>query len=109
VKDSLFYTVLDKINGDVFDKLEEFLGEENFRIFVDRKTYGPFSDDNDSTSSHFKVLKKFKEGDKEIVLHLDIMGDVVDSVKKREATLKIVNPNKDKEYQLGTVEGQLGI
>jgi hypothetical protein len=109
VKDSLFYTVLNKINSDVFDKLKEFLGEEDFRIWADRKTYNPFSDVNDSTSSNFKILKKFKEGDREIELPLDLMGEVFDSVKKREATLKIVNPNKDKEYQLGTVEGQLGI
>jgi hypothetical protein len=109
VKDSIFYTVLEKINSDVFDKLEEFLGEEDFRIWVDHKNYNPFSDINDSTSSNFKILKKFKEGDKKIELPLDLMGEVFDSVKKREATLKIVNPDKDKEYQLGTVKGQLGI
>jgi hypothetical protein len=111
VKDSNFFGVLDSINKEVFDpKLKDYLGEENFRIWRDKKGYNSFSEeDNTSVSSDFDVQKKIQDSGKEVEMILDIHGNVKDSVKRRESVLKIPDPNKDKEYLLGSVDGQLGI
>jgi hypothetical protein len=111
VKDSNFFGVLDSINKEVFNpKLKDYLGEENFRIWRDKKGYNPFSEeDNTSVSSDFNIEKKIQDSGREVEMILDIHGNVKDSVKRRESVLKIPNPNKDKEYLLGSVEGQLGI
>jgi hypothetical protein len=111
VKDSNFFGVLDIINKEVFDpKLKDYLGEENFRIWRDKKGYNPFSEeDNTSVSSDFDIEKKIQDSGREVEMTLDIHGNVKDSVKRRESVLKIPDPNKDKEYLLGSVEGQLGI
>lgn len=109
VKDSWYSQAQTIINKTLFDKIKEYLGDENFRIWSDKKTYNAFSDKNDSTSQNYKLEKKLTENGKEEIVTIDLMGSVFDSVKRRESVLKVSNPIKDKEYKLNTVEGQLGI
>lgn len=109
VKDSFFSTVQESLNSILFDQILDYLGEENSRIFSDKKTYNPFDPDkNDSTSSHYKLEKTITEGDLTEVIEVDLMRTVIDSPEKRQSVLKVPSAGKDKEYKLGTVEGQLG-
>jgi len=108
VKDSYFSAVLNNVSSDIFDGVEEFLGDENFRIYTDRKTFTQFSDENDSVAINSKQEKKIQDGEGEEIINLDLMGEVFDSVERRQSVLKVSNPEKDKEYLLNSVEGQLG-
>lgn len=108
VKDSLMYKTIEDIGQSIFDKVKEFLNDENFRLWADNKTFTPFSDDNDSKSINTILKKKIQDGGLERVVELDILGSVFDSEERRQSTLKIEDPIKDREYALGTVEGQLG-
>jgi len=109
VKDSFFYISVDESSKTVFEKVEELLGGENFRIYKDNKIYTPFeSKENTSTSIVNKIEKNFYDGDNKLLITLDLMGDEFDSVANRTAKLKIIGPDKDKEYLLNTNYGQLG-
>lgn len=107
VKDSFYRIQMEDVRQKIFDKVKEIIQEENFRIFEHRKQYSPFdSEKNQSTSRIYEIEKKVKDGDKEKELELDIMGDVFDD---RETKLKVETPDKNKEYLLNTVKGQMGI
>lgn len=110
VKDSFYYLAIEKINQEIYDKVKEELGDEDFRMFSDKKKYDPFSSDkNESTSTNFKIKKNFIDGNKIQEITLDLLGDVFDSEEKRRASLKISNASKDKYYSLNTNEGVLGV
>lgn len=102
VKDSYFYQVLEVLNISLFEEVEKYLGDENYRLYLDNKEYNPF--ENDSTSSNWEM--KRKEGEEE--LDVDLLGKQIDSFEKRQSTLKVENIEKDKEYILNSNEGQLG-
>jgi len=109
VKDSQYYTIIDEISTTIFDKIKQFLGEENFRIYKDKKEYSPFdSEKNQSEATNNKINKNITVGDTQQEVTLDLMGDEFDSVDRRNSVLKIENEDKDKEYKLYTVKGQLG-
>lgn len=111
VRDVGFAGVLSDANVPVFEKVKEYLGESDYRIFLDKKLYNPFDSDlNDSTSSNYTIIKELKEYD-EITqnVELDILGDMNDSFERRESVLKIENPDKNVEYILNSNQGQLGI
>lgn len=110
-KDPYYFLSVQEVASKVFDKVKSYLGDENFRVYKDKKTYNPFSDDNESVSDNFKVEKKFVDPinpDIEEEIILDILGDEFDSEDKRSRVLKISGVEKDKEYVLNTNEGQLG-
>lgn len=110
VKDVLYFSTLQDINSVIFDKVMEYLGEEDFRIFSDKKDYNPFDPDkNESTSKNYKIKRNLKEGELTQEVTLDLMGNIFDSEERRKSNLKIENAVKDKEYALGTNQGQLGI
>lgn len=102
VKDAFFREILKILNLTLFEELKKYLGDENYRIFLDNKEYTPF--ENDSTSSNWEL--KRMEGDEE--LDIDLLGDQIDSFEKRKSVLKIENEEKNKEYLINTNEGQLG-
>lgn len=109
VKDSSFYLMISDTSEDIFKKVEDLLGEEDFRVYKEKKQYSPFdSTKNTSTSKNTKIEKTFKDGDKEREITLDIMGDEFDSEEARSSKLKIAGTEKDKEYLLNSNEGQLG-
>ena len=108
VKDSLYYRIMDDINSDIFDKVKEYLGEENFRIWEDNKTYNAFdSEKNTSTSSNYKIERIINEDEDPI--EVDMLNSQIDSSKLRQSVLKIENADGVKEYELHTNDGQLGI
>jgi hypothetical protein len=106
VKDSYYRVKMADIRSQIFDKVKEVIGEEHFRIFQDKKDFSPFdSEKNNATSSNYVFEKELKEGDKDEIFEEDIFGDVFD---KRDTILKIQKPDKNEEYKLNTVDGQLG-
>lgn len=108
VKDSYFKLALESLNQTLFEEIKNYLEDENYRIYIDKKSYNPFGDDNDSISSNLEIKRNEMEGDNEQEISLDLMGKVQDSFEKRRNVLKIENIEKDEEYALNTNEGQLG-
>lgn len=105
LKDSNFYmNILSIIGNRIFEKVKNYLGDEDFEIYKSKKLYNPFDSTlNESQSKNFELKKDIGEE-----VSLDLMGNLFDSEEKRKSSLKIVNANKDKEYLLGSNEGQLG-
>lgn len=109
VKDSFFLVSVKDVSQNIFDSVKSYLGDDNFRIYKDKKQYTAFdSDKNTSTSEITKIEKEFTVGDESRVITLDLMGDEFDSEEKRGSKLKISSPEKDEEFLLHTNEGQLG-
>ena len=106
VKDSYYRVKMSDVRSQIFDKVKELIGDEHYRIFRDKKIFSPFdSEKNNSTSSNYVFEKELIEDDKSVIFEEDIFGDVFDN---RESVLKIQKPDKNEEYQLHTVDGQLG-
>lgn len=106
VKDSYYRAKMKDIRSQIFDKVKEVIGEEHFRIFRDKKDYAPFdSEKNNATSSNYVFEKELKEKSNVEIFEEDIYGDVFD---KRDSILTIQKPDKNEEYKLHTVDGQLG-
>jgi hypothetical protein len=108
VKDIERYYITQNISSDIFEKVKKYLKDENFRIYKDKKSYKPFSNDNESKAIVHEVEREFIDGENKEIIILDIMGDEFDSEEKRKTVLKIKTQDKDKEYILNTNEGQLG-
>ena len=111
VKDVQFGKILEEVSKPIFEKVKEYVGESDFRIFEDKKSYNPFDPElNDSTSKNYTINKLLREGDEIFQeVEVDILGDINDSFSRRESTLKIENADKNTEYDLSTNQGQLGI
>jgi hypothetical protein len=111
VKDVQFGKILEEVSKPIFEKVKEYVGESDFRIFEDKKSYNPFDPElNDSTSENYTINKLLREGDEIFQeVEVDILGDINDSFSRRESTLKIENADKNTEYDLSTNQGQLGI
>jgi hypothetical protein len=107
VRDRYFYNVLKEINSDIFfKKVKNYLQDENFRIFYDKKSYNSFDESkNTSTASNSTVVLS-SNGE---LIETDLMGDVYDSFNRRKSTLKLQTESKNVEYELSTNIGQLGI
>ena len=109
VKDSQYYWSIDKISDKIFEKIKTQLGDENFRIYKDKKQYNAFdSEKNTSTATINKILRKIEEGDNKLEVETDLFGEVYDSEDGRSSVLKISSDEKDVEYKLHTNKGQLG-
>jgi len=107
-KDLRFIDIIQKISGDLYDKIKETIGSENFRIFEQNKTYSPFNvEKNQSVSTNTKIKKKLKSGDISQDVELDILGDVLDTPEKRGNLLKISNDEKSTDYERNTPTGEV--
>jgi hypothetical protein len=111
-KDVGYFIATTNASDRILEKVKEYLGDENFRLYSDLKSFSPFdSEKNQSTSTNSIVEKEFvdplDDTKKEIIL-LDLMGDEFDSKEKRAKILKISGPEKEEEFKLHTNEGQLG-
>jgi (p)ppGpp synthase/HD superfamily hydrolase len=90
-------------------RIKSQLGDENFRIYKDKKQYNAFdSEKNTSTATINKILRKIEEGDNTLEVETDLFGEVYDSEDGRASVLKISSDEKDVEYKLHTNIGQLG-
>jgi hypothetical protein len=104
-KDVFYRIKMNDTRSLIFEKIKNFLQEEHFRIYEDKKKYNPFSSETNTSSSQiFTVEKYIKDGDKEQLIDFDIMGDPFDN---RTSGLKIETPTAIKEYTLNTNQGQL--
>jgi hypothetical protein len=109
IKDSFYYKVMENVRDKIFEKVKEFLGDEDYRIFEDNKSYKTFdSEDNNSKAEQFIIKKIVKEGDKEEILETDLFGSIFDSIEKRKFEMVVSKPESDKKYLTNTNIGQLG-
>jgi hypothetical protein len=111
VRDVDFRNVATEVNPKIFEKVKEYLEEEDFRLYVDKKTYNPFDPEkNTSTSANYQFKRILNEGDEvEEEVDVDILGSINDTFDRRESVLKVDNGDKNVEYKLNTNQGQLGI
>lgn len=120
VKDVEFRKVAEEITEDIFDKVEEYLGESDFAVFTFKKLSNYFGEDNTAKSFNAKIRRKLQfmqrsydeEGVEEIEIkdtniETDLIGNQFDSPDRRGFTFKITG-NKDKIFNPNTIEGQLG-
>ena len=120
VKDVEFRKVAEEISEDIFDKVEEYLGESDFAVFTFKKLSNYFGDDNKAKSFNAKVKRKLQfmqrsyneEGVEEIEIKdtnidTDLIGNQFDSPDRRGFTFKVTGV-KDKVFNPNTIEGQLG-
>ncbi len=120
VKDVEFRKVAEDITEDIFDKVEEYLGESDFAVFTFKKLSNYFGDDNKAKSFNAKIKRKLQfmersyneEGVEEIEIkdtniETDLIGNQFDSPDRRGFTFKITG-DKDKIFNPNTIEGQLG-
>lgn len=106
VRDRAFNNVLNQINSDIFNTVNTYLGDENYRIYFDKKIFNPFDSlKNTSRSSNSRVLVNIN-GE---LVETDLMGDIYDSFERRKSSLKVETETKNVEYKLSTNKGQLGI
>lgn len=109
VKDPAFAKILEKVNKPVYAKVKELLGEEDYKILDDKKTYNPFDNSrNDSVITNFKIKRILKEGDVEEEVETDLLGDTFDSFERRKNVLKVEKEDKTVEYKLNATQGQVG-
>lgn len=108
VTDSYYYESVDDVSQEVFESVKDYLGDDVFRIYRDKKEYNSFSDDNEKQGINNKIDKKFIDGDAERVITLDLMGDEFDSEESRESVIRIESVEGVDEILLHTNEGQLG-
>lgn len=107
VKDVFYRKNMEDARQKIFDKVKEFIGEEHYRIFEDKKSYSPFdSEKNTSKALPIIVEKAVTEGDREEIFKMDVFGDVYD---EWDTVLKIETPEKNREYKLNTVEGNFNV
>jgi hypothetical protein len=120
VKDVEFRKVAEEITEDIFDKVEEYLGESDFAVFTFKKLSSYFGEDNKAKSFNAKVKRKLqfmqrsydekgieKIEIKDTNIETDLFGNQFDSADRRKFTFKI-SGEKDKIFNPNTIEGQLG-
>jgi hypothetical protein len=107
VKDSYYRMKMDAVRSDVAEIVKSDIGNEQFRIFEDKKTYSPFSPyTNDGYSENFVFKKKLQSGNKTTTFQEDIFGEVFDD---RDTKINIEKKTKNLEFYPNTVEGQLSV
>lgn len=112
VADTTSYEHTKQAAPQILEKLKEYLGEEDYRMYEFKKSINPFAKSN-NTSTKIDILKRKtpyieKDEKKYAIIETDIAGRVFESDKVREFDIKISTPSKDKKLKLHTVEGQLG-
>ena len=96
--------------------VEEFLGEEDYRVYLGKRLYNLFTSAN--KTSNIQVERKLEYTDtdqdtgerelKSLVIKTNLTGNLFDSDEYRKKDISIDTPGKNKKLKLHTVEGQLG-
>jgi hypothetical protein len=110
VKDTGAPAVLNTSSSNIFKQVYDYLNSENYRLFVDNKTYNPFDiNSNTSNSKNYAINKKYtnENGDTETIT-CDLFGNVIDSFDQRNKSFKVDGVDKNVEYYLNSNQGQLG-
>lgn len=119
VSDGDSWLLTRRTSSKVFQKVRDVLGEDDYRMYVFKKTYNPFAaSDNTSTTGKTIVARELhyeiKNPDTGTTLltslsvGTDLYGNVFDSDQVRKFAIKIITPIKDITLNLHTVHGQLG-
>lgn len=105
-----------ELNTPIQDKVKEFLGDEDYRMYGSKRSYNLFITSN--KTDNVKVERKLeytqtdpntgKQETKSVVIITDLTGNTFESDKVREGGITITYPDKDISLKLHTVEGQLG-
>ena len=125
IKDSYFFVAMTDIRSQIFEKVKEILGEENYRLYEENKLYNPFNPEKNTsqTSKHvvketiIEVLHDFEnngymsyngnlvESLSGRIVENDLFGNAYDSDQKREILHKIPNIEENREYLLNSISG----
>lgn len=105
-----------EISTKIQDKVKEFVGEEDYRMYTAKRGYNLFLTANVTINN--KVERKLEylqtnpeTGEQEVksvVIVTDLTGNTFESDKARAGGITITYPEKDVTLKLHTVQGQLG-
>jgi hypothetical protein len=105
VKDAFYRTKMEPVRSEIADIVRGDLGDEQFRIYEDKKQFSPFNPySNSDYSANFVMDKKLTTGDKTQTIKEDIFGNVIDD---RNTQITINKNSTNKEFLPNTVSGQL--
>lgn len=118
VPDTHSWEITKAASPDIFKKVEGYLKEEDYRMYVFKKTYNPFLERDNVNRTIIDILQRkvyyntnydVKNNPLEFVnIYTDLVGRTFETNQVREFKITIENPNKDIDLYLHTVEGQLG-
>lgn len=127
MKDSYYLVKTLNIKNKIFDKIKELLGDDQYLIYEDKKTYNPFdSEKNTSFSKAFVVereeveIVEYINDDTETLsqtLILDLFGNQFETdlrrdyfeniTKRKKIELSVEEPEDTKDYFLNRTLGQI--
>jgi len=122
VKDVYYFENMRPIRSQIFEKVEQDLGEDDFKIYKFNKQYNPFDSEKNDAETNKEIFEKevaevlydFKENEfmtyngnvKEVIsikkVENDMFGNEYESDKKRARLYKIPNIDDDREYLLNS-------
>jgi len=113
VKDVEFQKIIENVQSQIFDKVKKFLKDETYRLYEFKKTYNAYDAEKNTDKTGKIIINRkltYIEGNenKEIEIKTDLMGNTYDGEERRKAKFKILGQDKDKEFELYTIKGQLG-
>jgi len=96
--------------------VKEFLGEEDYRVYLGKRLYNLFTSANKTSNIQVKRKLEYTEvnldsGERElksVEVKTNLIGSVFDGDEYRKKDISIDTPGKNKKLKLHTVEGQLG-
>lgn len=116
VSDTETYEQFKQLTTPIQNKVKEFLGDEDYRMYSAKRNYNLFLSVNKTTN--IKVQRKLeytetnldtgKDELKSVVIETNLIGNTFDSNKVREGGITVNYPDKNINLKLHTVEGQLG-
>lgn len=116
VSDTETYEQFKELAEPISKKIQEFLGDEDYRMYNAKRSYNLFLTVN--KTKNIKVERKLEYTDtnldtgktetKSVVIETNLIGNPFDSNKAREGSIIVNYPDKDVKLKLHTVEGQLG-
>jgi phage antirepressor YoqD-like protein len=116
VSDTETLSTFSQLAAPIQTKVKEFIGEEDYRMYLAKRGYNLFVSSNVTTNT--KVERKLdytqtnldtgKPETKSVVIVTDLTGNTFDSDKAREGKLVIEYVGENVKLNLHTVEGQLG-
>lgn len=119
VSDGDSWLLTQRTSSKIFQKVRDGLGEDDYNMYVFKKTYNPFAaSDNISTTGKTVVERELHYEIKDpdtgtatltsVTVNTDLYGNVFESDEVRKFGIKIITPVKDISLNLHTVHGQLG-
>jgi hypothetical protein len=113
VKDTDSWDITKAAAPEIYKKLEEYLGEEDYRIFLFKRTYNPLDpDENVAITTNqvveYKIPYQVKDTTVFAIISGDLCGNTFETDEVRKHSITIPTPEKDIDVLLHTLSGQLG-